>query len=367
MKNNIRLYHLLIILALFSGACNLPSGTNGTDTASTAAAQTIEALLSATPAIAAISTSTFTPAAVPATLTPIPILTNTPAVPPTSNCNVMQFVTDVTYPDGAIVTPGQNFTKTWRLKNAGTCTWTPSYAVVFSDGNSMNGPSTQALASNVNPGQTIDISVNLTAPAATGDHTGNWKIRDASGVLFGKFYVQIKSQSAVTATNTLPPAVAQVVLNAVASESGTLYEPAAGAPLTILAGDTSANDIARGYMSFDISALSGKTIQNASLAIGSCSTMQDPFTSLGGIWVGEVQYALPLDQSDYNIAGTGITLLNAVPGPIDVKNLVQTRTTEGKARFQIRLHPAGPTDADGQADYISCNSGSVTLTITYQP
>jgi len=203
MKNNIRLYTLLIVLALLSSACNLPSNVNSADAASTAAAQTIEALLSSTPPTSSvvINTPTFTPAAVPATLTPIPLQTNT-SVPPTASCNIMQFVTDVTYADGATVTPGQNFTKTWRLKNAGTCAWTPSYAIVFADGNSLNGPSTQALTGTVNPGQTIDISVNLTAPATLGDYTGNWKIKDASGVLFGKFYVQIKVQNSVTATAT---------------------------------------------------------------------------------------------------------------------------------------------------------------------
>ncbi|HEY6074680.1 MAG TPA: NBR1-Ig-like domain-containing protein, partial [Anaerolineales bacterium] len=87
----------------------------------------------------------------------------------------MQFVADVTIPDGTTMTPGQTFTKTWRLRNAGTCAWTTSYAIVFSNGNSMNGPTTQALAGAVNPGQTVDISVNLTAPSAVGDYTGNWK------------------------------------------------------------------------------------------------------------------------------------------------------------------------------------------------
>jgi hypothetical protein len=69
----------------------------------------------------------------------------------------------------------------------------------------MNGPTTQNLAGIVNPGQTVDISVNLTAPSDVGDYTGNWKLRDASGVLFGQFYVEIKVQSPATATNTSPP------------------------------------------------------------------------------------------------------------------------------------------------------------------
>jgi hypothetical protein len=167
----------------------------------------VQALLSATPLPGAVTASATPGLPVPATLTPTPttMRTNTPVATATTYCNIMQFVTDVTIPDGTVIAPGAAFTKTWRLKNVGTCAWTPSYAVVFSDGNSMNGPSTQALVGNVNPGQTIDISVNLTAPASPGDYTGNWKIRDASGILFGKFYVQIKVQNPSTATPTQTP------------------------------------------------------------------------------------------------------------------------------------------------------------------
>ena len=88
------------------------------------------------------------------------------------------------------------FTKTWRLKNVGNCSWTPSYAVVFVSGSSMGGPAVQALAGNVNPGQTVDISVNLTAPGADGTYTGNWGLRNAAGVVFSHFYVQIVVNSA---------------------------------------------------------------------------------------------------------------------------------------------------------------------------
>ena len=220
MKNKKRLYNLIIVITLLISACNLPRNVSEADAASTAAAQTIQAILSVTPTFGAVNTPTVTPGVVPATLTPIPILTNTPFPSATSNCNVMQFVTDVTYADDSVLAPGQNFTKTWRIKNVGTCAWTPSYAVVFSNGNSMNGPSTQALAGNVNPGQTLDVSVNLTAPASPDTYRGDWKIRDASGVLFGAFYVKIKVQNAVTPTNTTGPA-AFAVTNVVFTVTGT--------------------------------------------------------------------------------------------------------------------------------------------------
>jgi hypothetical protein len=231
----------------------------------------------------------------------------------------------------------------------------------------MNGPATQALAGNINPGQTVDISVNLKAPAADGSYRGNWKLRNAAGVLFSQFYVDIKVK---TPSPTAGPTT--ITLNATGgTEGGTVYEPAAGLAVvngTILAGDTSSNFIARGFMSFDISSLSGKTVSAATLDLSSCAAMQDPFAGLSGIWIGEVQYALPLDQTDYDVSGNGILRMSALPGsPVDVKASVQSRVTEGKSRYQIRLHPAGASDADGQADYITCGANGPKLTITYQP
>ena len=95
------------------------------------------------------------------------------------------FVTDVTVPDGADFTPGQAFVKTWRLRNNGTCTWTSSYDLVFDHGDSMGGSASLALPGLVHPGETIDLSVNLTAPGAEGGYIGYWLLRNNDGVLFG--------------------------------------------------------------------------------------------------------------------------------------------------------------------------------------
>ena len=56
----------------------------------------------------------------------------------------------------------------------------------------MGGPANQALAGNVNPGQEVDISVNLKAPSSNGSYKGWWGLRNASGVMFAQFYVDIK-------------------------------------------------------------------------------------------------------------------------------------------------------------------------------
>lgn len=357
-----------IFISLVLGACNLPGGSQdaeGVDAASTAAAQTVEANLTQAailnpPTLPVISTSTT---AAPSDTFPTP--TNTqPAAPPTLECDKAQFIDDITIPDGTILAPDEPFTKTWRLKNIGTCSWTTTYVVIFNNGDAMSGPVTQALTGNVNPNQTVDISVDLIAPSTDDDYKGFWKLRNAAGVLFAQFYVEIIVETPAPSTTT-------ITLNATGgTEGGTVYEPASGIPSTILAGDTGSNGLARGFMSFDISSISGKTVTAATLDLSSCTQMQDPFDGAGlaGIWVGELQYGLPLAQSAYNLSGTGIQLLTTLPGSaIDVKSYVQARVSEPKPRFQIHLYPKEGSDNDGQADYMSCSANGPKLTITYQP
>lgn len=198
MSNPSRLLSIILFLALALNACNLPASTRepeGPGAVLTAAAQTVEANLTQlavqnTPTITIQPTSTTTAAT--ATLAAASPTGAAPGVTVTQNCDNADFVTDVTIPDGTVLDPGETFTKTWRFKNAGTCSWTPSYAVVFSNGDSMSGPATQTLTANVNPGQTVDISVNLKAPSTPGNYTGYWKLRNAAGVTFATFYVEIK-------------------------------------------------------------------------------------------------------------------------------------------------------------------------------
>jgi hypothetical protein len=100
-------------------------------------------------------------------------------------CDWAQFITDVTVPDGTRFDPGATFTKTWRLRNIGTCTWTTSYSMVFDSGEKMGTTTSVNFPSNVAPGQSIDLSVNMTAPSAPGHYIGYWKFKNASGMLFG--------------------------------------------------------------------------------------------------------------------------------------------------------------------------------------
>ena len=132
------------------------------------------------------------PPAPPSTLTALPPLTPTSTPfnqpPPTivpSGCDKASFVADVTVPDGTLFSPGAAFTKTWRLKNAGTCNWTTGYKFLFYSGEQMSAPTSINIPSNVARGATVDLTVNMVAPTTAGKFRGHWILSNASGALFG--------------------------------------------------------------------------------------------------------------------------------------------------------------------------------------
>jgi hypothetical protein len=132
--------------------------------------------------------------------TSTPAATSTPAVTATTGvggavtgtCDVMAFIADVTVSDGEEIAAGTPFTKTWTIRNDGTCEWTTGYSVIYSSGDQMGGSSSQALSAPVANGATADISVSLVAPSASGSYTGWWAIANASGQAFGFFSVVIE-------------------------------------------------------------------------------------------------------------------------------------------------------------------------------
>ena len=126
-------------------------------------------------------TVTGTPPTATPTNTPGPI---PPTVPP-SACDKVRFVADVNIPDGTVLQPGAQFTKTWRLKNAGSCAWSTSYQLAFFSGEKMGAASSAAFPKNVAVGETVDISINMVAPSAAGSYRGYWMFKNASGALFG--------------------------------------------------------------------------------------------------------------------------------------------------------------------------------------
>jgi Ig-like domain from next to BRCA1 gene len=132
--------------------------------------------------------------------TPFPI----PPAPPLTLCDWSQYVKDVTIPDGTVLSPGEKFTKVWRLRNIGSCTWTSYYSLIFTSGSKMQGHGYVPLHNFVYPGQTVDIAVDLVAPLEPGHYRGYWMLSNSYGQAFGigdraqkAFWVDIQVESNV--------------------------------------------------------------------------------------------------------------------------------------------------------------------------
>jgi hypothetical protein len=174
-----------------------------------------------------------------ATNTPVPTVTGTPPTPtPTksatsvpSTCDRAQFVSDVTVPDGTTFQPNTVFSKTWRLKNVGTCTWT-NYSLIFDSGEKMSGPDSAVIPTTVAPGQTVDITISLTAPANAGTFRGYWKLKNGSNVPFGigsagtkSFWVEIKvAGTAVTPSTPVATVTPGTPVTPATPIAGTSYD-----------------------------------------------------------------------------------------------------------------------------------------------
>ncbi|MCA9981039.1 MAG: transporter substrate-binding domain-containing protein, partial [Anaerolineales bacterium] len=137
------------------------------------------------------------------TPTPLPTATALPCV------DGLSFVADLNLDDRnmsapPILAPGQPFTKGWRVRNSGTCTWDSSYAFQFAGGNSplaqMNGQTT-AVQVQVPPGATYDMYINMVAPLIPGTYQGFWNMRNGAGRTFGdRVWVGVRVPAPATAT-----------------------------------------------------------------------------------------------------------------------------------------------------------------------
>lgn len=157
-------------------------------------------------------TSTLEPTTLP-TVRPSTIPISSPTVTPipvATECqDAAQYITDDGL-DGTTYPPNTAFTKTWRLKNTGTCTWDSSYLVSYISGTTMSQqpgywilPQGQTVA----PGHTVDISVGMTSPVENGNYVSYWGLKKVDGQFMpieggangNSFYVKIKVNNGVAA------------------------------------------------------------------------------------------------------------------------------------------------------------------------
>jgi hypothetical protein len=201
---------ILVVCLLALAACGGGSSIKPTvDTApiytqiaSTALALQTETVLARptstdTPAVSATPKFTNTPLSTAnqaGTVTPQPgtpsvtaVILKTPKPTSQASCDNMQYVADVTYPDGYAATPGEYMIKTWTVKNLGPCTWNKNYVLIFGWGGVGTNWKTAGpvnLTKSVAPGETIDISISLEAPKTKGSYNGFFVLQNDKGINF---------------------------------------------------------------------------------------------------------------------------------------------------------------------------------------
>lgn len=149
-----------------------------------------------------LEAASFTPTALPPTETSAPdepTLTPTVALAtdltqialgtPGVLCDNLTFdpaTVDVTILDGTPMTPGQEFVKTWKIKNIGICAWGDGYGLIYAGyADDMDGQ-VVPLGTLVQVGQEVEVSVNFKAPTKIGEYTSAWQMTNAKGIPFGK-------------------------------------------------------------------------------------------------------------------------------------------------------------------------------------
>jgi uncharacterized protein YkwD len=104
----------------------------------------------------------------------------TPAVTSPPDCtNKAVLLEDVTIPDNTRIAAGGTFTKTWRFKNTGSCNWA-GYTINFLTGDRMGAPDSSPIPETL-ADETVDVSLELTAPSAVGTYSGYYVLKDAAG------------------------------------------------------------------------------------------------------------------------------------------------------------------------------------------
>ncbi|MEP6894325.1 MAG: CAP domain-containing protein [Chloroflexota bacterium] len=236
MKGNLTTFIVLFAIILTACGGQAPAATATPTVAATQVLAATSALATEAPL------ATDTPITVTdATATATSQLSATPEPPRPTNVpgctNTAGFVADITIPDNTQIDGGAEFVKTWRIVNKGTCIWASDYKLAYYSEERMNAPATVPLAITY-PGQTVDISVTLTAPNTAGSHRANFvlenpesqamKISDDSRLWL---IIQVGNVAAATAANTATAAVSAATN--VSAPSATVAAGGSGGLVTV--------------------------------------------------------------------------------------------------------------------------------------
>jgi Ig-like domain from next to BRCA1 gene len=201
---------MILGLLVFISACSplvVEQPTGGASWPNTLPTQDSNAMKTAVAQTIQAQTPTQAPAtetSVPATAILIedkqPAATTSPAV---SECqDAARYISDDSI-DGTTYPPNTPFTKSWTVKNTGSCTWDDRYLVSYISGATMTqqpGYWIVPPGQTVTPGHTVNISIGMTSPIEGGNYRSYWGLKKVDAPLIpiqggangNSFYVRIK-------------------------------------------------------------------------------------------------------------------------------------------------------------------------------
>jgi hypothetical protein len=122
-----------------------------------------------------------------------------------TDCLDASYVADVTIPDNTQLDNDEEFVKTWRVSNSGTCAWPEETVIAFAGETQMSAPDSVDVGA-VESGETVEVSVEMKAPADAGRYTGIWQMQTAGDFFGGKLTVVILAgEVAEAATPVIAP------------------------------------------------------------------------------------------------------------------------------------------------------------------
>ena len=222
----------------------------------------------------------------------------------------------------------------------------------------------------VSGGEFDDAEVNPAewdTPAEVGDYTISVSVVDGIG--------NTSESSIVVYVGEMAEEPENFNLPRKESEGGFIeYGGSTNTGGNIYAGDSEDNKPCSGFISFDISGLSGKTVDTASLTLTGASVSGDPlgFSDPLTLWINSLNWgAEPIIQSDFMLAGVAIANYDSPNITCNVTKLreeLQKAINDSRSRFQIRIHFGGAyTDNDDEDDGWDYSQSNINLNVTAGP
>jgi hypothetical protein len=199
MKRNILIITTLITILISACGSAEPPSEPTPDVAAvrTSAASTVVSQFTLTAAVftptpptspeATDEQATSDVATAPATQSSVAVLVTNASGTPEVLCDSLGYnplTVDVNVPDNTVMSPGQDFIKTWKVTNTGSCPWGAGYVLAYAGYTNQMSGQFIALTEVIQPGQEVELSVQFQAPDAAGEYLSAWTMRNPAGVVF---------------------------------------------------------------------------------------------------------------------------------------------------------------------------------------